>query len=451
MKKSIKWIIPGVVIVVVVAIYAYTEMQSGMPVRTAKVGKGDIRAWVEDRAMTTLPLVHKITMPQDGRILPITLAAGNPVSKGQVVAQMDTADLQSSLDLADAEVKRIEAQIAVNAYDKIENTALLESEKMIKALNATGKASNELVRTNQAELKYAQWLVEMEEKLVKQRASSKEKLQRAQRDFGQAESQVASSRFMSSATWAIAAVVELLPRYVKELLGRKHLEGDVLKQGLAGARAGRKMAARRLQRATMTSPVDGIVLRRLVKNEAYLQAGTLLLEIGEMKKLQVTANILSQDVVSVRPGNTVDIYGPSIGDSPIRGTVLKVKPAGFTKVSSLGVDQQRVPVVISFDKEALENLNRKGLRLGLAFRVRARIYTEEKKDVLTVLRTALFRGAGDQWQVFIVKNGKAALVPVTLGIINDQNAEIKSGLGQDDVIIVAPPKALRNGDRVTIS
>ena len=359
MKKSIKWIIPGVVIVVVVAIYAYTEMQSGMPVRTAKVGKGDIRAWVEDRAMTTLPLVHKITMPQDGRILPITLAAGNPVSKGQVVAQMDTADLQSNLDLADAEVKRIEAQIAVNAYDKIENTALLESEKMIKALNATGKASNELVRTNQAELKYAQWLVEMEEKLVKQRASSKEKLQRAQRDFGQAESQVASSRFMSSATWAIAAVVELLPRYVKELLGRKHLEGDVLKQGLAGARAGREMAARRLQRATMTSPVDGMVLRRLVKNEAYLQAGTLLLEIGEMNKLQVTANILSQDVVSVRPGNGVDIYGPSIGDSPIRGTVLKVKPAGFTKVSSLGVDQQRVPVVISFDRDALESLNRK--------------------------------------------------------------------------------------------
>ena len=451
MKKRIKWIIPGAVIAVVIAIYAYTETQSGMPVRTAPVGKGDIRAWVEDRAMTSLPLVHKITMPQDGRILPITLEAGQTVSKGEVVAQMDLADLRSALDLADAQVKRIEAQIAVNAYDKIENTALLESEKMIKALNATGKASNELVRTNLAELEYAKWLLEMEETLVKQRASSKVKLQRAQRDYGQAESQVASSRFMSSATWAIAAVMELLPRYVKEFLGRKHLERDVLKQGLAGARAEREMAARRLARATMESPVDGIVLRRLVKNEAYLQAGTLLLEIGDMDELQVTANILSQDVVTIRPGNSVDIYGPSIGDSPIRGTVSKIRPAGFTKVSSLGVDQQRVPVVISFDHDALESLKQKGRHLGLAFRVRARIYTAENKDVLTVPRTALFRGGGDQWQVFTVKGGKAVLVSVTLGIINDREAEVQSGLGRGDIVIVAPPKALRNGDRVTAS
>ena len=240
-------------------------------------------------------------MPQDGRILPITIEAGQAVSKGQVLAQMDAADFQSALELAEAEIKEIEAQIAVNAYDKIENTALVESKKLIAALDATGKASNALVRTNEAEQKYARWLVEMEEKLVKQRASSKEKLQRAQRDYGQAESQVASARFMSRATWAIAAVVDLFPRYVQELLGRKHLEGAVLRQRLAGARAARDLATRSLQRATMKSPVDGMVLRRLVKNEAYLAAGTLLLEIGVMGDLAVTADILSQDVVTVRP------------------------------------------------------------------------------------------------------------------------------------------------------
>ena len=451
MKKHMKWTIPGAVIIAVIVCYAYFEMQSGTPVQTVKVTQGSIRSWVEDRAMTTLPFVHKISMPQDGRILPITLEPGQAVKKGQVVAQMDTADLQSTLDLADAAVKEIEAQIAVNAYDKLEKTALVESDKLIKALNATGKASNELVRTNEAELKYAKWLVEMEEKLVKERASSKEKLRRAQRNFGQAESQVASSRFMSSATWAVAAVFDLLPRYVQEYLGRKHLEGIALKHQLAGARAERELAARRLGRATMKSPVDGILLRRLVKNEAYLAAGTLLLEIGVMEDLRVTADILSQDVVTVRPGNPVEIYGPSIGATPVLGTVWRVRPAGFTKVSSLGVDQQRVPVIIQFEPDALKLLKEKGRTLGLGYRVRARIYTEEKKNVIKVSRTALFRGSNNQWQVFCVRSKKAVLVPVTVGIVNDNEAEILTGLKEGEAVVVAPPKSLKAGDPVTTS
>jgi len=401
--------------------------------------------------MTTLPLVHKITMPQDGRILPITLEAGHAVSKGQVVARMDRADFQSTLELSEAEIKEIQAQIEVNAYNKIEDTALVESKKLIAALDATGKASNELVRTNEAELKYADWLVKMEEKLVRQRASSKDKLERARRDYGQAESQLASARFMSRATWAIAAVVDLFPRYVRELLGRKQLEGNVLAQQLAGVRAARELAARRLERATIKSPVDGIILRRLMKNEAYLPAGTLLMEIGVMDDLQVTADILSQDVVSVRPGNPVDIYGPSVGPTPIRGKVERVKPAGFTKVSSLGVDQQRVPVVISFDAESLKKWEEKGRFLGLAYRVRVRIYTEEKADVLKIPRTALFRGGEKAWQVFSIQNGKAVRVPVKPGIINDSEAEVTEGLEAGDPVVVAPPKSLEGGDRVSPS
>ena len=80
-----------------------------------------------------------------------------------------------------------------------------------------------------------------------------------------------------------------------------------------------------------------------------------------------------------------------------------------------------------------------------------RIYTDEKKDVLKIPRTALFRGAGDHWQVFSIKNGKAALMSVTLGIMNDNEAEITKGLTAEQTIIVAPPKALRDGDRVKSS
>ncbi len=101
-----------------------------------------------------------------------------------------------------------------------------------------------------------------------------------------------------------------------------------------------------------------------------------------------------------------------------------------------------------FDPGALKRLEESGRTLGLTYRVRTRIYTDVKKDILKVPRTALFRGAGNQWQVFSVKNGKADLVPVTLGIVNDEESEIKAGLKEGETIIVAPPKALRSGDRV---
>ena len=144
----------------------------------------------------------------------------------------------------------------------------------------------------------------------------------------------------------------------------------------------------------------------------------------------------------------MDIYGPSIGSTPVLGNVWRVRPAGFTKVSSLGVDQQRVPVIIHFKPDALKQLEEKGRTLGLGYRVRARIYTEEKENALKIPRTALFRGNNNEWQVFCVRSKKAVLVPVTLGIVNDNEAEILTGLKDGEPVVVAPPKSLKAGDPV---
>lgn len=451
MKKRIEWIIVGVVVVAGAILYAYADMQAGTQVKAARVSRGRVRAWVEDRAMTTLPLVYKITMPQAGRILPIVLKEGDAVSKGQVVARMEDTDLKTALAMAQAQVAVIESQIAVNQYHQMEKTGMVESRELIAAMNAVAKAADELIRTNKAAVKYSGWLVDVEKKLVKQNASSQEKLRSAQRDYSQADSAVASARFTSKAMWAITTAVTLLPKYIQERLSMKGLETEVLRHRLDLARGERELAERRLERASLKSPVDGIVLRRYIKNKEYLAAGTLLMEIGNLDDLEVTADILSQDVVAVRPGNPVDIYGPAIGDPCLQGTVSHVKPAGFTKVSSLGVEQQRVAVVISLNKSACQKLKERGRILGLDYRVHVRIYTNERKDVLKVPRTAVFRGAANRWQVFAVRNGKAVSVPVTLGLLNDDEAEIASGLKEGETIIAVPPKALKSGEDCRIT
>jgi len=200
-------------------------------------------------------------------------------------------------------------------------------------------------------------------------------------------------------------------------------------------------------RGTMTSPVDGVVLKRMVTSELYLPAGTSLLEIGRLEDLQVEADVLSIDVVDVKLGSTVEIYGPAVGSPPAKGTVSQIYPAGFTKVSSLGVEQQRVKVVVAFQPSELDRLLHQR-QLGVGYRVRVRIQVAVKDKALVVPRSALFRNPDGRWQLYAVRSGRARLQDVELGLMNDQQAEVVKGLNEGELVIVAPENNLAEGQRV---
>ena len=191
-----------------------------------------------------------------------------------------------------------------------------------------------------------------------------------------------------------------------------------------------------------------MVLKRLVQNRRVLPADAPLLEIGDLDELEVTADLLTEDAALVHAGQEVEIHGPGIGDRFIPGVVRQIKPEGMTKLSSLGVEQQRVAVIIDFDPDGLQKLKEQGRRLGLAFRVRVRIYTDRKEDARVVPRNALFRGEGGQWRVFAVRDGRAEPVPVSVGLQNDRESEILSGLEPGDTVVIAPPRTLESGTRI---
>jgi HlyD family secretion protein len=209
-------------------------------------------------------------------------------------------------------------------------------------------------------------------------------------------------------------------------------------------------AQRDLERTEIRSPVDGIVLSKEVSNEQVLSAGSLLLVIGDLGQLQVEAEILTQDVVRIQVGNAVDIEGPAVGPRPVAGRVLQVYPRGFTKVSSLGVEQQRVLVIVGFEPDVLEQLQQAGWTLGLDYRVRVRVYTGQKEDAVTIPRAALFRNAEGNWQAFVVRDGKAKRVDVTIGLRNDFDVEILQGIDVGEAVIIAPDSALQDDTPVEI-
>jgi HlyD family secretion protein len=188
------------------------------------------------------------------------------------------------------------------------------------------------------------------------------------------------------------------------------------------------------------SPVTGQVLRRLLESEATVPAGTPLLELGDSRDLEVVAELLSSDAVQVRPGAPVRVDG--WGGAALRALVRRVEPAGFQKISALGIEEQRVRAVID-----LIDAPERWRNLGHDYRVIVHVETWRADKVVTVPVGALFR-AGDNWAVFRNVDGRARLTPVSIDKRNAMVAQVLSGLSAGDRIIVHPSDRISDGVRI---
>jgi HlyD family secretion protein len=208
---------------------------------------------------------------------------------------------------------------------------------------------------------------------------------------------------------------------------------------LASARARLRQQGSPGRVSEVAAPVDGVVLKRMRESEAIVQLGEPLVEIGNPDRLEVVADLLSTDAVRVTPGQRVllEQWG---GGATLQGLVRRVDPSGFTKVSALGVEEQRVNVVIDFADPA------SAARLGDAYRVEVRIVVWRAEDVLTVPVGALFRH-GDGWAVFKIDGDRVRLHAVTAGHRNSLDAEVR-GLAEGQRVVLHPPDTLEDGDRV---
>jgi len=189
------------------------------------------------------------------------------------------------------------------------------------------------------------------------------------------------------------------------------------------------------------SPVPGRVLRVLQESEGIIAAGTPLLELADPSELEVVVDLLTSDAVRVAPGARVRIEGWG-GDRPLEGRVRFVEPSAFTKLSALGVEEQRVNVVIDIvsPPEAWRSL-------GDGYRVDARITLLERGEALEVPAAALFRD-GERWAVYAVEQGRARRRIVELGPRSDRAAIVTAGVAEGDWLIVYPSDAIDEGVRV---
>jgi HlyD family secretion protein len=192
----------------------------------------------------------------------------------------------------------------------------------------------------------------------------------------------------------------------------------------------------------VVAPVSGVILKRLRESESVVPAGEPLLEIGEPGRIEIVADFLSTDAVRIQPGAAVLIEGWG-GGEPLKGRVRRIEPAGFMKVSALGVEEQRVNVLIDFENPSAAT------RLGDAFRVEVRVVVWQEENVVKAPVGSLFR-RGNDWAAFVINGEQVHLVTTELGQRNEEDAQIIKGVSPGQTVVLHPPDTLTDGARVRV-
>lgn len=357
----------------------------------ARAERGQLLDSIGEEGQTRVRDMYVVSAPIPGHMRRIGLEAGDPVIADKtVVAEIEPSD-PAFLDSRSA----AEARATVSAA----------------AASRTHAAAQ--VRRAQAELQFAQSELARVRILAQSHTVSENELDAAER----------------RATTADAA------------LGEARAEQKVRESEYQVARARLMTPAERTRASdcdcvAVFSPVSGEVLRVVTESEGVVQSGTPLVEVGNPDTLEVVVELLSSDAVRVQAGQraVIEAWG---GPRPLAGEVRRVEPYGFTKVSALGIEEQRVNVVID-----IKEPRQQWARLGHGYRVEPRIVLWESRDVLKLPLAALFRQGG-KWSVFVVQDGKAVLRAVEIGHENGLEAEVLAGLRAGESVVLHP------GDRVS--
>ena len=394
LKRLVFWGPPALALVLVLA---WLFRPAAVPVDLVTVDRGPLTVSVSDEGETRVRDMYVVSAPVPGRMRRIELEVGDPVVADQtLVARIEPSD-PSFLDVRSA----------------------AEARAGVDAAAAARTHAGAQVRRAQAELDFARAEYERIRALARSHTVSENELDSAQRRARTAEAALAEAQ---------------AARQVRES------EYQVARARLLAPSAARERVAD-CDCVSVYSPVNGRVLRIVNESEGVVGSGTPLVEVGNPDLLEVVVDLLSADAVRVQAGQRVLIEAWG-GDEPLDGVVQRVEPFGFTKVSALGIEEQRVNVVID-----ITSPRERWARLGHGYRVEPRIVLWESSDVLRVPLSALFR-QGERWAVFVERNGRAELREVEIGQGNGLHAEVRSGLEAGERVVLHPADRVSPGVRL---
>ena len=387
----VKRLVFGALAALVVALIAVSARPKPLEVVTTTVTRGPLRLEVEDDGKTRVRERYTVPAPVAGTLSRVELRAGDPVEPDTVVARL----MPLPSPLLDPRAREVAVQQVAST-----RSAELEAQSAVtRAESAAKLAESNLAR---------------DRKLVQTGSLGAAELEQAEADARMKQSELDSLRFAQQvAAHNVTQAQAALSRFDPKLGAADHID--------------------------ITSPVHGRVLHVLHEDAGPVAAGTAIVEVGDLASIEIVVELLSQDAVAVKPGMPATLT--HWGGDPIAARVRRVEPAGFTKLSALGVEEQRVNVLLDVDDPAT------AASLGDGFAAQVSILTWSSSDALRVPTSALFR-QGEAWAVFVVEGGRVRTRVVQVGHRGPLLAEVKGGLAEGDVVVAHPPTSLKDGTKV---
>lgn len=413
-----------IVLAAIVGGLAYAFMPQPVDVDLVKVERGNVQVTVDEDGKTRIREKYVVSAPLNGRILRISMDPGDEVTAGKTLLTM--------IEPRDPEL--------------LDARSVAQAEARVKAAEATLRQVEPQLEKARAEQAYAEAELTRARELVQNKSISKSEFENLDMLYRQWSEELRSTRIAEEIArfelqQAEAALMRSRPRVV---------EPDSKAATAAGA--GDDESSSRVDIADSAngngswnfpiySPISGRVLRVFQESAAVVTPGTSLVELGDPGDLEVEIDVLSRDAVQIHPGDLVllEHWG---GEKPLEGRVRVVEPSGFTKISTLGVEEQRVYVIVDL-VEPVENRR----TLGDGFRVEARIVTDEALDVLKVPTSALFR-VGNESAIFKVVDNIVQQQKVKVGRQNGLEAEILEGLQEGEQVVLHPSDRVDEGVEV---
>jgi HlyD family secretion protein len=391
MKITLGRILAALAIAAALAALVWALIPRPVSVETAAVTKGKFVATVDEDGKTRVRERYVVAAPLAGRLTRVRLKAGDSVKADDVVAA-----------------------IVPSPAPFLDPRSRVEAEQRLGAAEAARERTKATVERATAQTEQAKKDLERISVLAKTGAATTQALERAETAMRVADRDLRAAEFLDhAAEHEVAQAKALLAQYTD-----------------AGANPP--------DRWNVTAPVSGLVLKVAQESETVVQPGTPILDIGDPRDLEIVVDVLSTDAVEIHPGAEVSIehWG---GPGTLAGQVRRVEPAAFTKISTLGVEEQRVNVLID-----IASPPQRWVGLGEAYQLDTRITVFTRDDATIIPSGALFR-VGDGWSVYVVSDGRAQRRAVELLRRSGRFAAVTAGVQPGDKVIVYPSDRIAPG------
>ncbi len=389
LRRSLPWL-GGLLLV---AIIAWGLWPKPVVIETGTVARGPLTVQVSEEGKTRVRNRYVVAAPVAGRMRRVPLKPGDEVKAGETIL----------------------TSVEPVASPLLDPRARAQAEAVVSMHEASRKQALETLDARRAELKMAE--------------ADRDRMRSVTRPGSLSQSE--RDRMEAEATMRGAEVRAV--EFSLQVIDYELAQARAALERPAGVTAGNAVEVK--------SPVSGRILNVMQESETVVTPGTRILEIGDPADIEIEAEILSRDAVAIHPGDLVDVeqWG---GENPLKGRVRRIEPAAFTKISALGVEEQRVYVL----SDLLE-IPDTAKSLGDRYRVEVRVAVWHADDVLVVPAGALFR-EGNQWKTYVFRGDQAVLTPIQAGHSDGRFTEILTGLSVGDEVLLHPPDTVKDGTAV---